>query len=531
MSDLQHADVIKRFELEGSGPWVTLYYYARADGEGSECHSCALAPVSYRADALRDPGWDLSIGDHHPGFSQIHENGREVNVYERCASSGVEPLVIMRNFHGVRPSYPELSEEFRLFHSLYWDAAGSCFLKFADDGTEEVAIEIAADRIRAKTKLIRQYQAARQMDFLVFVDSYHYGKKEGEPLPDERAWESDTIKAALYPNTFTSPPGSRYLATRVFPPPAIERCGVWPFEEEDTHYPEFIIGTDGDGRDVSFSCDHERLANYFGANPEAPHYLTPVDFRRDVLKKYYDKPELYSIEDGYLRCGGLWGLRMDNDHVDRVVVFLGDLGRDLPRAERDYWRSFNVAPDGPMSETGIRRAFLGQFADPQSVDLRFRSRYSEFLNEWPRLIGWPLFRGQVGPDKHLLQQVRLPLDDSDNELLDVVSSLAKLLCDSIDSASLLAHLPSRVEGERSIAKLDRWLKQEAYPFADRDVKLLRDIQELRSTNAAHAKGSGYNEIRRRILGSVPAHEGISRLLSAAVLMLDDLEGWAKERRA
>jgi len=60
-------------------------------------------------------------------------------------------------------------------------------------------------------------------------------------------------------------------------------CGVWPYEEDDTHYPEFIIGTDGDGRDMLFSCEHERLANYFGANPQAPHYLTPVYFRRSVL--------------------------------------------------------------------------------------------------------------------------------------------------------------------------------------------------------------------------------------------------------
>jgi hypothetical protein len=83
-----------------------------------------------------------------------------------------------------------------------------------------------------------------------------------------------------------------------------------------------------------------------------------------VLQKYYDNPEKYSVEDGYLRRSGSWGLRMDNDSPDRVVVFLGDLGRDLPKSERDYWRSFNVAPEGSMSQTGIRRALLERVMDP-----------------------------------------------------------------------------------------------------------------------------------------------------------------------
>ena len=122
--------------------------------------------------------------------------------------------------------------------------------------------------------------------------------------------------------------------------------------------PTFIIGEDQDGSSLEYSCDPDELANYFGANPNAPHYVTPVFFRRDVLQKYYEDTDKYAVEDGYLRCGGLWGVRIDNDQPDYVMVFLGDLRRDLPAAERDYWRSFNIAPVGPMSETAFRRSFL-----------------------------------------------------------------------------------------------------------------------------------------------------------------------------
>ena len=109
-------------------------------------------------------------------------------------------------------------------------------------------------------------------------------------------------------------------------------------------YQEFTIDTDGSGKPVRQTCDPDKLANYFGKNPDAPHYFTSVFFRGEVLAKYYADPAKYSVEDGYLRCGSLWELRMDNDHTDVVVVFLGDLGRDLSEAERNYWLSFNIPP-------------------------------------------------------------------------------------------------------------------------------------------------------------------------------------------
>lgn len=88
------------------------------------------------------------------------------------------------------------------------------------------------------------------------------------------------------------------------------------------------------------------------------------------------------MEDGYLRSAGLWGVQVDNDHDDRVIMFLGDIGRDLPESEPDYWRSFNISPDTKMSETAFRRSFLAQFTDPKAADLKFRYAYSQFGPAW-----------------------------------------------------------------------------------------------------------------------------------------------------
>ncbi len=520
-------DVLKDFRQEGGDQWTTVYRQEYESGRINSGIFCALAPTSYRETALSDAGWDLLIRDYRPGFSQHHDGNQETTVYHRLGGvEPLEPLILSREFHGARPSYMELCEEFRLYHNLYWEASKSSFIKQYEDGTSETAVEVSKDLIRIRTKLLRQYQAARQMDLLLFIDSVRYADLVDAELPPDLELTTGDLKATRYSGNQISPPFTRLLATKVIPSPTIEHSGIWPYESGDEYFPDFIIGLDENGRDVRYTCNPDALANSFGANPDAPHYLTPVHFRKEVLKRYYDASELYEVSDGILQCAALWSLRMDNDHADRVIVFLGDLGQDLPRVERDYWRSFNIAPDSILSATGYRRAILGEFADPQSADLRFRSGYDQFVRNWQIAAGWSIYREPVGPDQSLLKQVRLPLDDSENEFKKSIESLALLMCDGLNDAELNARLSKGPPGERSIGKLERWLTQEGYEQVGRDIKLLRDIQKLRSTGVVHLKGSEYEPIRLAILGTEGGHAGISALLSGCTQMLDDLVRFA-----
>ena len=118
------------------------------------------------------------------------------------------------------------------------------------------------------------------------------------------------------------------------------------------------------------------MANFFGKNPEVPQFVTPVFFSKEVLRKYYDDPDIFSIEDGHLRCGGLWGLQIDNHHKDHVIVLLGDLGY-LSHDEQLYWRHFNVSPTGTFSKTIFKRYFLTEFAEPEIADLLFASKFKQ----------------------------------------------------------------------------------------------------------------------------------------------------------
>jgi len=155
---LSQEDAHKEFLALGSQAWTV----ARRSWWSDDAHGgiyCAFAPVSYRSRALADPGWDLTITDGRPGFSQSYGEQGTVTTYHRNAHEPLEPLVLIREFYGAFPSTMEIAEEFRLYHNLRWDQDTSQFIQPHDDGTSSVAIKMSKSEIIVRTKLLRQYQA------------------------------------------------------------------------------------------------------------------------------------------------------------------------------------------------------------------------------------------------------------------------------------------------------------------------------------------------------------------------------------
>ena len=123
-----------------------------------------------------------------------------------------------------------------------------------------------------------------------------------------------------------------------------------------------MIDDDEFGETKTYTSNPDALADFFGANPSAPNYLTPVHFRKDVLDKYFQKPSKYTVESGIIRCGYQWGLPIDNDHDNRVCAWLGDIGR-IPYDEQLHWRAYNVQPSGTLSESFYKNQILAEATD------------------------------------------------------------------------------------------------------------------------------------------------------------------------
>lgn len=497
----------ERISRIGSEPWLLACDSFYTDFENGGIY-CALVPNEAIELVLSRPSWDLSKGGGLPGCSVHCGEGEEVTSYHRFGDdSGIEPLIIYRTYHGIRDSHLELSEEYRHFHNLYHNTANQEFIKIADDGTEVVVGRLPdSTRMELRLREVRQFLAIKEMHLAVFFDVVRFSQIEPEKIAPEG--NPVDFRDGLVSYSFHASPchfahrlghrsGSRLLGKKLIPPLPKHQSGMWPYQEREEKYEEFIIDVDENGAPVTYTCNPDLLANYFGANPKAPHYLTPVFFRREVLAKYYANPEKYSVEDGYLRCAGSWGLRMDNDHPDYTIVFLGDLGRDISHSEQLYWRSFNTLPDGGVSEVCFRRAFLGQFADPNSSDLRFKHIFEYLQQRWQELVGWRLFLPLSDEDLHLYTALRVPLTNDQAEFDSQVLALTKVLVDSINEKQLAVELGGTEADERGISKLERYLEQHQLPERANCIAFLRDLQDLRSSGVAHRKGGKYDKVSAR----------------------------------
>jgi hypothetical protein len=522
----QTANIAKIDEL-GCGEWTTLYEY-QSDQDGSRCSYSALLLPAQVAGALKQPSWDLSIGNGAPGFSQSYDDGVEVTTYDRFGFYGAEPLLHSRDFHGIKPRQFDLSEEFRLFHNLYHDRHNDRYIFVDDRGNETVAAKIIPTRARVLTRLLRQYLAARQIALALFFDHRASADVDVEVAKVTFPSTKVTMMDRCYSfnvGEVTNRAFSRLIGKKIISPPPITESGVWPYETARRgKFAEFIIGVGADGTPIVNSSDPDLLANYFGTNEGAPHYLTPVWFMRNVLAKYYDDPNKFSVEDGYLRCGSLWGIQIDNNLPDHVIVYLGDLGRDLHHDEQAYWRHFNVTPGGAKSsETNFRRSFLAQFADPSAPDLIFKQIYAQLNEAWTERFGWPFFRPLHEADAHILKQFRVPISEGLGEFESQLLFLVKLLIDSLNEVELATACGGALPNEKGISKLKRYLEKQKYPYVDRDINLLRTLQELRSSGTAHAKGGKFDKIQTALgLDRNSPRDVFRDLLSKVNQMLTDL---------
>lgn len=444
--------------------------------------------------ALKDYSWDVSMTTGAPGF-EINGDG---TVYKsRLIDRDEEALLYYRDFYGVATDYVEISQEFILLNNLRFDKKRKCYFAMYDSGVQEEAVRYIDDRsIQIKLKFLKQYASAKQHAIVLEYDIRtnisgklsDYGVSEFSEVVQE-----NNLCYSICGGQFNIPDTvfSRILGKKIIMPEPIEKCGFWPFEKEKC-YEDFIIGSDIDGNPISYTSNPDKLNNYFGSNPDAPMYLTPVFFSREVLQKYYAKPELYRITDGRLSCRSLWGVEIDNHHNDVVSVYLGDLGRDLPEVEQKHWKNYNVLTDESLSEVSFLRDQLCYAAESNIIEHQFKRDYRKVQKLWEEVYGWPLYRSLEGEDSYVFDQIRRPMTDSQAEFDQLILLLSKLLIDALNENDIARNLKS-TETLRGISKLEQWLIEANATGYDNHISFLRNLWDLRSAGAGHAKGKKYKK--------------------------------------
>ena len=354
--------------------------------------------------------------------------------------------------------------------------------------------------VEIQAKNLKRYASAKELDILLQFDirteiiGCFADYDLNEYVQDEH---KETITYTVYgsEDIYHNKIYSRLLGKKVIESYPKEKCGIWPYENKKT-YEEFIIGKDDNGEPVLYTCNPEKLNNYFGSNPTAPMYLTPVFFKREVLRKYYGKPELYSIEDGSLNCRSLWGMEIDNHHLDVVGVYLGDLGRDLPESEQKHWKIYNILVDEHLSFVSFGRDNLNYYMDSNIIEHQFKRNYKMLNNAWRAYYGWPLYLELVKPDMYLLNQIRRPLDDSQMEFDQLVLMLDKIIIEYLNEAAIASKLNDKdITG--GINRLEQFLVENSVKDYREHIDFLRELHRLRSTGSGHRKGKDYMKIAQR----------------------------------
>lgn len=526
--DLRYSDFLGKFNELGKSEWITVYSNRRDSSEWATFY-CALISNERIEKSLSDPSWDLSIGHGLPGFSFHFEDGKEISTYYRHSDEGIEPLVIWRSFYGMKDGYFEVSEEFRHYFNLYEDKVNNKFLKIDDNGDDEDVILMSENEIKIKIRLIKEFLAVKKMVLALYfsmdrfsektieeleIDAYHEHKKGDNFIYSIGARNIDFMTDKNKKSQGWLLGKKLILGLKDFKPKL--------FDREEKRFVDFVIGIDEDGKDITYTCDEDKLANFFGKNQGSPYSLTPVLFKKEVLTKYYSQPQKYEVRDGYLSCGGMWSLHIDNDHPEHVMVYLGDLGH-LSYKEQLYWKGFNIATKGKISHTAWKRGIEAEFADPESSDLFFKQKYTVFQEGWEKKFGWKFFRPLDKEDQYHFKTLRIPLTDEQKEFDEQVLSLVKIFIDSLNEKELGKGLTITKENPKGIDKLEAFLRSRKSVFPEM-IQFLRNLQALRSAGVAHLKGKQYEKVKQEFsIGQKALSKIFDDILIKCVMTLNTLE--------
>lgn len=451
--------------------------------------------------------FSFMAGDGLPHLEEARTDAGDVADYCEVGSDPTRiPLVFFRSWEGgpaTRGTVLEVAEDFRLFWNLYEDRATGTFVHDDDAGQQEDVVRITADGVSIRGSFLRRYLAARQFALV----SQGLVDVKGVPAPWQKRSEI-LVTPDMCVEVWGGDRVVRYQAIHVLAPPPQEQCGVWPFEAPK-QFCNFIIDADEVGRPAEHTADVD-----YARGP----FLQPVFFRRTVLDRYFADPDRYGVKDGLVH-GPSFTLPVDNDHDDIVVAYLGDLGR-LPYTEQQHWRAHNVTPSGTISKTAHQRDILGQFADAEHVDHRFKVSYVELVETWEKRFDWPLYLPPAAGDEHVVAGLHVPTNTSMDAFEAEIVPLAKCTVDFLNEAKLIEALDETPQG--GINRLEASLVANHLPG---DLpRILRIVQGARSNTGAHRKSRSFD--MAKLLDG--AHDPAIRFAGILREIVDAFDGLRRE---
>lgn len=531
MKDLLFKDIISWLSNDiREEPWITVFKDLKLETDWFQICSI-LVPDKCKIEFLEHEEWSLNTTTFKPDF--VNYSDQDPKYCRWGIDSDYEPLVYQCFYNNIYPTTYEIIEEFKLYFNLFFDDKSCTYLSVNEYSDECVVIKKTDNEINISTKHLRQFLAAKKMSLGIQFDYFRFSslnlKEHGLSESDYFNEKTDnfcyniTFQISNYFENKDKKINSRMLAKKIldgysnFKP-------KFSFEElEKKQYCDFIIEEDiNSGEIIEYTCNPNKLKDFIRKNSESPSYYKPVFFKRDVLHKYYQDSRKYTINDGWISYKGSWTLDIDNDLRDFIAVYLGDLGQNLTYKEQLYWRSYNVAHKGTISDVKFKRDFLTISSSPQSIDLVFKREFYSFKKKWFNKFNFNLFEELSVNDEHCLKSLRLPLIEDSTEFDTLVLNLSKILIDYLNEKEIDRRIIVDSKGVQGIGKFEILLNK-TVPKPINTIVFLKQLQKLRSKGSAHRKGSDYYKLLKdlEIDNSTYLHS-FEKILNKAIEMINEL---------
>lgn len=291
-------------------------------------------------------------------------------------------------------------------------------------------------------------------------------------------------------------------------------------------YETFKIYNRRDKNIIDCSCDPKGLSNYFNMKDnKLPHELSTVFFKLEVLSKYRNNPDKYTVTERSIFCKNAWSLKPYGINDDLLVhTFLVCLSW-LPYKEQQYWKSYNVEPHDYGILGGISKEFhktyiLGEFRTEESMQERvcqlldkMKSSGIWTIQEWFALNTW--------------------IEDNSKQWTDEIGNIYNIFINSIKENDLKAILKQNFEIQdkdvknlRGINLLKKML--ECKKLDVDKISILYEIKDIRNLGFAHKNEA---ELKAKIdnvkvkYGSLKGHYNsiIIRLMACVEFLLKNLQ--------
>lgn len=491
--ELWPVDVLESVTPEPTG-WLTVCeHFFTGDRHGGR--GCVLVTPEHGEAALGDTSW---IGRDLGGFSVWHnfegEQGFNTGLQASERDVELEFFVQVRQPVGTSDPMVDISHPFLWYWDAYRVDHGWAYVNAAGRPQELVRLQVAREHwtIEVRALEFRQFLHECNRDAILQIDYVPKTAADGFARTDDR-FENEWARfdfVATADRLMGSRPGfSRLLGQYLVRGSRTSRVPRFEEWDVDREYPLFVYGVDDrTGEPLRHTCDPHQLGTYFDEDNSRLHYLTPVNFKREVLIPYASEPNRYRLSRTRLECLNLWGIDISFNTAGLIEVYLGDLGERLPPDEWGHWLTYNVLPEGEMEEGRFRRDFLNQFASSPDVPGDLRRARDRAAGASERKFSAPIWR-PLGEDITPEYESMIgPLSEDPAALTGPLLLLAKCFVDAIDPVPLKLFLQDAESGERSLSLLGRTV--ERIGGSNDDVEPLRALHDFRSSGGiAHLAGS------------------------------------------